>query len=227
MRLFILGFALIILYVFGIAGISFVGATLHEHTEKELWRYSKIGLMGILLFGIAAFIPYSQGNIAALLLLIPLIFCLFPFITLYFWATLMINYRQLMVLPDRVQRFLLVFSIGMGVIWSPLLGTEGIRELCNGIHQWQLAPVITGLQQYQRDSGRYPFGMQALVPYYLEDPPGLLCFGGDTTRYRLESCNDSTVVVLEEINPRAQSFHFLRDNGEGWEPSDEYGRECQ
>lgn len=95
----------------------------------------------------------------------------------------------------RFWRGSLAILVTLWVAWSPYIGSTAVFQACNIIHQWQLEPVIVGIGQYKKDSGRYPLAVRALTPYYVAEPPRLLCFGG-VNNYYLHSCENSTILLL-------------------------------
>jgi hypothetical protein len=112
---------------------------------------------------------------------------------------------------ERFLTSLLAVVSSLVLVWSPYLGSVTIFESCNAIHQWQLAPVIDGLRRYKQDSARYPLGVQALVPYYVDTPPGLLCFGGSAYHYELHQCHDNLFLSLENSTsqlPLLYNFYY-------------------
>jgi hypothetical protein len=216
----LVGFGITLLYTGAVGSALYVALTLHQHSPLELRQYARLGMISVMIFVAVSLFLYSRDyatNTNANGPIIKLIYvCMLPLLTFFFWTCLMLEQSNLRFMPDRVQRVVLTFMIGMGVVWSPVIGTEGVEELCTRIHQWQLADTIEGLHRYQEDSARFPLGIQALIPYYIEQPPGLLCFGGDTNRYHLRTCDTLTVLVLQKISPSAQSVYILNGNRTGW-----------
>jgi hypothetical protein len=103
-----------------------------------------------------------------------------------------------------------------GVVWSPYIGSVTVFEACNAIHQEQLTPVIEGLQRYEQDSARYPLGVQALVPYYLEEKPTLLCFGNNA-HYHVATCNGEMVLEMDDFY--GAGSHRIVLGSDKWETS--------
>lgn len=133
---FLTTYGIIMLYIFGVGSVFVVTASLRELTSPALKIYRNWTLFGILFFSISSFLAYTARNETIFPLFQGLLFCFLPLVTLCFWICLLAELPSLRYLPDKTNRLFLTFFAGMGIIWSPILGTSGIGETCNKIHQW-------------------------------------------------------------------------------------------
>jgi hypothetical protein len=110
------------------------------------------------------------------------------------------------------------------LVGSPAIGYFAPGAACNAIHRLQLEPVRGALLEYRIDSARFPIGVQALIPYYLEEPPRLLCFG-TLTRYRLLTCDRAVMLDMDDFYGDGTHRLFLISGD--WETSNDEPRVCE
>lgn len=203
----IVTYALAMLYIVGIARLLFVSAALYDYTSLQLQGMWRLGVGGILLFGFSAAIAESTIPRFESFIFPLLGFCIGPLLTLCFCLSLFAESKALLFLPDRMRRIGFTFLVGVGLIWSPVAIPKGIHVSCDTLHQWQVAILIQGLRHYHRDRAHYPDPWIAFMPYYVEQPVGVFCFGGEHNRYRLEMCEDSATLLLQGTHPTVQNVY--------------------
>lgn len=113
---------------------------------------------------------------------------------------------------------------GYFLLISPSIGYFAPGAACNAIHRAQLEPVREALLAYQKDSARFPLGIQALQPFYLEEKPKLLCFGTDT-RYHLISCEQAVMLEMDDFY--GENAHRLFIVSGDWETANDKFRTCE
>jgi hypothetical protein len=118
----------------------------------------------------------------------------------------------------------LLTPLGLVLMLSPAIGYFAPGAACNGIHRRQVEPVRQALLAYQEDSARFPLGIQALIPFYLEEKPTLLCFGNNH-QYRLASCDRAVVLEMDDFYG-LESHRLFLISGD-WETSGDEPRSCQ
>lgn len=135
-------------------------------------------------------------------------------------------YRFTTTTPDfTVNRWVLTIApLGLLLLVSSAIGYFAPGAACNGIHRRQMEPVRQALLAYQQDSARFPIGLQALVPFYLEEKPPLLCFGNND-HYRLATCEGLVVLEMDDFYG-LETHRLLLVSGD-WETSRDKLRSCQ
>jgi hypothetical protein len=114
--------------------------------------------------------------------------------------------------------------LGYLLMGSPAIGYFAPGAACNTIHRAQLEPVREALLAYQEDSARFPLGIQALQPFYLQEKPKLLCFGTDT-HYHLISCDRAVMLEMDDFY--GEDHHRLFLISGKWETASDEPRTCE
>jgi hypothetical protein len=118
----------------------------------------------------------------------------------------------------------LLTPLGLVLMLAPAIGYFAPGAACNRIHRRQVEPVRQALLAYQEDSARFPLGIQAVIPFYLEEKPTLLCFGNNN-HYRLASCDRAVVLEMDDFYG-LESHRLFLISGD-WETSGDEPRSCQ
>lgn len=213
---------LLLTHLLGTIGLTIFLTTLPRYSVATRWKVIIGSILLALLNSLLSFIVSLQSDSDQNALLF-ISFCLTP---LFIVAIAMgSNFRLSRKSPDKSVTLWawLTIPVALFMVTSTAIGYFVPASICNGIHRSQLEPVRQGLLAYQADSTRFPLGVQALEPFYIEELPSLLCFG--TPRYSLASCGEATVLEMDDFYGEEEHRLFLILGY--WESSYETPRTCE
>jgi len=76
--------------------------------------------------------------------------------------------------------------------------------------------VVSALEAYHADSGRYPLAVRALVPGYLPATPNLACISGPAPRYYLATCETGIALMMGDLHHPVRWQFPLEGSRSSW-----------
>lgn len=111
--------------------------------------------------------------------------------------------------------FIIACLVFPGSYILPFYGKQLYNSSCDAIHRESGNQINLAIQYYRSENGKYPEELDQLVPKYLPDIPGAVCFpparllGIKPQRYdfltsnydyKIVSCSQKTFLVIEDMD---------------------------
>jgi len=127
------------------------------------------------------------------------------------------------------------FSYGMigifllaSLSYSPLM-SRGITDICDGIQQDEVIPLIEAMEVYRHEKGFYPEDFSDVSPNYIQQIPQPFCLKPYAwfnafvyyPSYTILQCKNEPALVVFS-SPDVQSVHIYNSSTKEWRVTDYY-----